>query len=231
MNERNDENLLPDLIKLIQDTVKKSIDTSLPCEVTKVISRTKVNVRPLIKIVDLQGNSFDRDIIEGVPVQTFGAGDTLMSFPLSVGSLGWIDAAGRDLGLFLQTYESEKPSTARMHSFSDARFVPDIMHNFTVSEEDETALVIQNRSGTVKIALDQDAIRIKTSGVEILIDGNAVSGIAPGGFNLNGFTINGSGAAQSPVSLAAPSALIGGKEMAEHDHPAGEPPDNTGPNN
>ena len=173
--DRNDENLLPDLIAQIQKTIMKGIDKSLPCVVTEVISRTKVNVRPLINMVDEQGNSYERDVIEGVPVETWGAGDTFISFPLSSGSLGWIDAADRDLGLFLQTYESEKPSTARMHSFSDARFIPDIMTNFTVSAEDEAALVISNRSGSVKIALDQDEIRMNVTGGDIVMNGARIT--------------------------------------------------------
>lgn len=209
--DNNEENLMPDLVKLIQDTVKRGIDTSLPCQVTKVISRTKVNVKPLIKIVDAQGKVHDRDIIEGVMVQTFGAGDTLISFPLTVGSLGWIDASDRDLGLFLQTYESEKPSTARMHSFSDARFIPDIMHNFTIAAEDETALVIQNRNGSVKIAVDDNGVRITDPTNDVTINGARItpSGdvITASGVSLDGHPHNqgNDSAGNSQVATDAPT--------------------------
>lgn len=39
------------------------------------------------------------------------------------------------------------------------------------------------------------------------------------------------GAITSTVSLTAPSAIINSKELAEHDHPAGTPPGDTGVNN
>jgi hypothetical protein len=225
------ENLLPDLVKLIIDTAKRTVEVSLPCVVTKVISRTKVDVRPLIKIVGRDGISYDRDIIEGLPVFTAGAGDRFISFPVAVGDIGWIDASDRDISLFLQSYENVEPPSSRMHTFSDARFVPDIMTNITIDQEDDTAIVIQNRSGTVKIALDDTEVRIKNEDVSLVVSGSSVAGIAPGGFDLNGFIINADGSVFSPVSISSPSVLANSKELAGHDHPAGNPPGNTGPNN
>ena len=246
MNDEIDEyeNLLPDLVREILAATKRSLEVSIPCIVTKVISRTKVDVKPLIKIVAKDGTSIDRAIIEGLPVATFGAGNKFISFPVAVGNIGWLDACDRDISLFLQSYGNVEPPTNRMHSFSDACFVPDIMTNITVAEEDATAMVIQTRDGTVKIALDNDEIRIKnndasvvmgvdsinvaTSSVAINITNDSVTGIAPGGFDLNGFTIDSNGAALSPVSLAAPSVVADGKELAGHAH-AGSATAPTGP--
>lgn len=226
MSDKIDDNnnLMIDLVRDILAAAKRSVEVSLPCIVTKVISRTKVNVRPLIKIVAQDGTAYDRAVIEGLPVFTSGAGDRFISFPVAVGDLGWIDASDRDLSLFLQSYSAEEPPTSRMHSFSDARFIPDIMTNITAAEEDATALVIQNRHGTVKIALDDTEIRIKNEAVSLVIDGDSVTGVAPGGFNLNGFTIDATGAAASPVSVSAPtvaaasSLIVSGKEQKGHAH-------------
>ncbi|AUG84963.1 hypothetical protein MAELSTROM_44 [Pseudoalteromonas phage Maelstrom] len=242
----DNENLLPDLVRDIMNATKRAVEVSLPCIVTKVISRTKVNVRPLIKVVMQDGTSRQRDIIEGLPIATFGAGDKFISFNVTKGDIGWLDACDRDISLFLQSYANVEPPTSRMHSFSDARFVPDIMTNITVAEEDAAAMVISTRDGTVKIALDNDEVRIKnndtsviigvdnvnvaTSSVVIDITGDSVTGVAPGGFNLNGFTIDASGAAVSPVSMTAPSMMAAGKELAGHKHKAGTPPDETGEN-
>lgn len=60
---------------------------------------------------------------------------------------------------------------------------------------------------------------------------------ADGTVNINGFTIAPDGSAVSPVSVTAPtingttSVQAAGKELVGHDHPAGTPPGNTGPNN
>lgn len=233
MSDEIDDNddSMNDLVKAIIATIKRSVESSIPCIVTKVISRTKVNVRPLIKIVAQDGESKERAIIEGLPVFTAGAGDKFVSFPVKKGDLGWIDASDRDISLFLQSYGNVEPPTSRMHSFSDARFVPDIMTNITIAEEDATAMVIQTRNGTVKIALDDGEIRIKNDSVSLVIGGSKVTGVAPGGFDLNGFIINADGSAESPVSITAPSAVINGKELAEHNHLAGTPPGDTGVNN
>lgn len=225
------ENLLPELVKVIIDATKRSLEVSIPCVVTRVIGRTKVDVKPLIKIVAQNGESMERAIIEGLPVFTAGAGNKFMSFPVAVGDIGWLDACDRDISLFLQSYDDVEPPSNRMHTFSDARFVPDIMTNITIAEEDASSIVIQTRDGSVKIALDDGEIRINNNDVSLVVTGSAVTGIAPDGFNLNGFTIDASGAAVSPVSLTAPSVVADGKELADHNHPAGTPPANTGPNN
>jgi hypothetical protein len=211
MNDEIDEyeNLLPDLVREILSATKRSLEVSIPCIVTKVISRTKVDVKPLIKIVAKDSTSIERAIIEGLPVFTAGAGDKFISFPVVVGDIGWLNACDRDISLFLQSYENVEPPTNRMHSFSDACFMPDIMTNITVAEEDAAAMVIQTRNGAVKIALDNDKIRIKnndasivmgvdsidvvTSSVTINITDSAVNGVAPGGFNLNGYIISSDG--------------------------------------
>jgi hypothetical protein len=220
----DNDNAFMDLVREMLVMSKKAIEVSIPCVVTKVISRTKVNVRPLIKIVGQDGTAYDRDVIEGVPVFNAGGGDRFISFPVKVGDLGWIDASDRDISLFLQSYANEQPPTNRMHSFSDARFIPDIMTNITVAEEDAAAIVIQNRHGSVKIALDDGQIRIKNEAVSLVVDGSKVTGVAPGGFNLNGFTIDANGAAASPVSVSAPtvaaasSLTVAGKEQKDHAH-------------
>lgn len=223
----DNEDLLSELVRDILAASKRCIEVSIPCIVTKVTSRTKVSVRPLIKIVAKDGKAYDRDIIEGVPMFTAGAGDKFVSFPVAVGNLGWLDASDRDISLFIQSYEISEPPTSRMHSFSDARFIPDIMTNITVATEDSAAIVIQNRGGTVKIALDDSEIRIKNNAVSLVVDGSSVTGIAPGGFDLNGFTIDASGAAESPVSVTAPvlvaatSLAVAGKEQSNHIHSSG----------
>ncbi len=219
--------------KLIRK-IKKDIEVSLPCVVVKVHSRILVDVRPLIQRVDSDGNRVSRQVITHVPVETLGGGSTLITFPVAVGDLGWIDASDRDISLFLQSYKESQPGTARMHSLSDARFVPDIMTEFTVSGEDSTAVVIQSRNGSVKIALDQDEIRIKNQGVSIVqsssmidvengavsvsITDSQVTGTAPAGFDLNGTKLMLGGIIQTNSINAANSLVVKNVEMDGHKH-------------
>lgn len=218
----NDEDLLTGLANVIIKHVKKKMQNCLPVKVVSVSADRKfVNVQPQIMIVDTDKNTTPRAEIKGIPIETSGAGGFLISFNIKAGDLGWINASDRDISLFKQSYGEAKPNTERMHDFGDSRFVPDIMTNFTIAGEDEGAVVIQNRAGNVKIAMDEEEIRITKDSITLVLSGDTITGVAPGGFNLNNFTIDASGAAASPVSITAPSAMIGGKELAEHTHAAG----------
>lgn len=225
MNNGEDE-LFSGFAKAITEYTKKNIDKCLPCIVEKVnAGRTVVTVRPFLQKLMDDESQIERGPISGLPVFTGGADNLLISFPIKVGSIGWIESTDRDISLFLQNYSSQPPPTDRKHSFSDARFIPDMMHDFTINSEDADAVVIQNMDGSVKIAVDDNQIRVEnndariemdsdninitTSAVSIQISGSSVTGTAPGGFDLNGFTIDASGAAESPVSLTAPLGTIG----------------------
>lgn len=214
---------LPGLSEMILNKVKKDIENSLPCEVVKVHERNLVDVRPLIKKV-ASGQAFSRQIIPNIHSEIFGAGDLLISFPVKVGDRGWIIASDRDISLFLQNDAESEPPTARKHSFNDARFIPDIMKNFTISEDDIDALVIQNRDGTVKIALDQNEIRITNGTVHGVISSTHVDFTAPSGFFVNGAQITPSGdvVSSSGVSVNNHTHTQPNDSAGNTEYPTGE---------
>lgn len=165
----NDDDLLTGAFNVMFNHINKKMQNSLPVKVTKVSSdRKTVNVQPQILVVDSEGGTIIRGEIKGIPIVTSGAGNFLISFNISVDDLGWIEASDRDISLFKQSYKQSKPNTRRMHNFSDARFVPDIMTNFTIDAEDSDSMVIQNRDGSVKISLNSSRIKMQSpSDIEI----------------------------------------------------------------
>ena len=192
-NDNNDD-LLTGAFNVFGDHIKKKMQNCIPVKVTKVSSDRKfVNVQPQILVVGSDGSTISRGEIKGVPVFTSGAGNFLMSFNISVGDLGWVEASDRDISIFKQSYSEVKPNTRRMHSLEDGRFIPDIMTNFTISGEDAEAVVIQNRDGTVKIALDKNEIRVQQNDIKLALSGGKVVGVAPSGFDLNGAKITSGG--------------------------------------
>lgn len=227
----NDDDLLTGAFNVMFNHINKKMQNSLPVKVTKVSDDRKfVNVQPQILVVDSEGGTIIRGEIKGIPVVTSGAGNFLISFNISVGDLGWIESSDRDISLFKQSYNQSKPNTKRMHSFSDARFIPDIMTNFTVDDEDADSMTIQNRDNTVKISLNNDRIKIKApdvfietvNNVDVVCGGNLKATIdgnidfacvgqflvaATGGADINGVTIDASGTTFSPVSFTAPSIV------------------------
>lgn len=165
----NDDDLLTGAFNVMFNHINKKMQNSLPVKVTKVSADRKfVNVQPQILVVDSEGETILRGEIKGIPVITSGAGNFLISFNITVGDLGWIESSDRDISLFKQSYSQSKPNTKRMHNFSDARFVPDVMTGFNIAEEDAGALVIQNRDGSVKISLNDSRIKMQSpSNIEI----------------------------------------------------------------
>ena len=234
MNESSEKQLV-DLIKQLMSTVKKEMEVSIPCEITAVISRQKVTVKPLIKVVDKLGNTYSRDVIEGVPVFALGTSNMSVSMPVAGGDKGWLQASDRDLSLFLQSFEESEPPTNRMHSFSDGLFVPDSMNDYTISSEDSDSLVIQDSTGTNKVTMNATKTRVVNGAVDITIEGGSVTGVAPAGFSLNNCIIAADGSITSPsvitglnvaatVGLTAPTIAAGlslsvaAVEVLGHDH-------------
>lgn len=208
--------------------INRDLECSLPCRVKEVISRTRVTVEILITLVTNGGQTIQRTPFVEIPVKTWGAGDKLISFPVSEGNLGWIEASDRDISIFLQNYDVSKPGTRRMHSFSDGAFVPDIMHNFTVASEDSGAVVLQNRNGSVKIAIDDTEIRIVNGNVRGVIGASAVDWVAPGGFTINGTVIDSAGdiqTANGARSTAGGFITNSGVSLDDHTHNQGNDSD------
>lgn len=83
-------------------------------------------------------------------------------------------------------------------------------------------VVVQNDNASLSLAPDGSIAGANASGNFTLQAG--------GNFEVNGAVIDTDGRISSPTAVAAPSIQAAGKELAGHDHPAGDPPGNTGPN-
>lgn len=133
----------------------------------------RAHVQPLIMVLTTSGERVARQGTASVPVFQMGGGGFMISFNLSAGDLGWIKSNDRDISLFLQSYSESEPNTKRLHSFEDAMFFPDVMRGYTIAGEDAGNLVIQNLSGSVRIALWPD--KIKMTAPSVVIDSPAVA--------------------------------------------------------
>ena len=125
----------------------------------------------MIRVIDTLNNQHQREVLASVPVLNLGAGGFFVNFNIPAGSLGWIKASDRDISLFLQSYQESIPNTQRMHGFSDALFIPDTMTGYTIDAEDTEAMVIQNLSGSVKISLNEERIKLTAPDIEAIAVG------------------------------------------------------------
>lgn len=207
----------------------KNLDHALPAVVLRHDrANNRVRVRPLITKIDSENQTLRRSEIQSIPVLNLGGGGFFVNFHLPVGQQGMIMALDRDISLFLQSKQESRPNTARMHAFNDSIFVPQQWFDYVIAEEDSEAMVIQNLDGSVKIALDGNQIRIVNNQVRLEVNGDSVVGVAPGGFDFNGFTIDSTGAAVSPTTVTAETVIgnvdvtFAGISGKGHTHPQGE---------
>jgi hypothetical protein len=160
------------LIGTLKNTYKKflqSTDDMLPAKVVAFDRATnRARVQPLIMVLGTDGGKTTRAQIDSLPVFQIGGGGFGLFFNLHPGDLGWIKANDRDISLFTQTYAEAKPNTLRLHTFSDAVFFPDVMIGYTISGEDADHCVLQNLSGTVRVAIWQDRVKITAPRTDII---------------------------------------------------------------
>lgn len=162
-------------LKLALNKTLQDLDCCLPA---KIINYDRVNnravVQPLHKLSTTGGELHSCAYIQGVPVFLIGGVDVFISFDLKPGDLGWIIANDHDISLFLQSYEDSPGNTARMHSFSDAVFFPDLMTDYTLNAEANEA-VFQHRQGEVVIAISDKGVRVDCGQQTLRMTSNTIT--------------------------------------------------------
>lgn len=238
----NDDTLQGAFKTILTKSIQRT-DDMLPAEViSHDRAKNRVKVRPLIVMLDTNNRIVKRNPVAQVPVLNLGGGGFFVNFNLPPGSLGWIKASDRDISLFLQSYKESKPNTKRMHSFSDALFIPDEMTNYSIDQADSEAMVIQSLDGSVKIALDNSGIRMNAPDIAITADSSiefTCSSMmidcldftlnASAGASINGVQFSPAGDVVSPGTVSGASGVFGGIQSEDHKHTNGTAQDgNTG---
>lgn len=200
------------MLGLMREVLKKhlqGVDDMLPAVVEAYDRATnRARVRPLVRLVTTDGRQIARAPVASVPVIQFGGGGFVLSFNLQPGNLGWIKANDRDISLFLQTYGAQAPNSMRMHSFSDAIFVPDVMTGYSLAGEDANNAVLQSLDGSVKVSLGAAQLKLAAGGASLVLTGAAAT-LDVGGA---GFTTTSAG-----TTFAGP-VIIEGVNFGTHVH-------------
>lgn len=169
-----DNGSLAGTLQFVFKKLLQSVDNLLPAKVIEYDrTNNRVSVQILISLITTSNTLVSRQQISSIPVFVMGGGGYFLSFPLKPGDLGWIAANDRDISLFLQSYNEAAPNTNRVKSFSDAVFIPDIMHGYTIDGADEDKLVIQDTDGNAKITLGDGEINLQSGNVNIMIDNSS----------------------------------------------------------
>lgn len=186
-----DEDSLVGAFRFIFNKMLQDVNGMLPARVISYDSTTnRAQVQPMIAVLTTDNSQISRAPIASVPVLNLGGGGVLINFKIAPGDLGWLLANDRDISLFLQSYDESKPNTNRKNNFSDSLFIPHIMTNYSIVDDDDELMTIQNLSGTVRIAILADKVRIVApDGLEVIGPMVATGGITVtggSGFNVTG---------------------------------------------
>ena len=179
-NPANDDSLLG-TIRIAIDKSKQSTHNRLPVRVVEYDrTNNRVRVEHMIQMLTTDGSFINRTQIASVPALVLGAGDFLINFNIDTDNLGWIQACDRDISLFLQNYKKAPPNDGRLHDFSSGVFIPDVMTGYTINSEDNEAMVIQNKSGNVKLSLNSTRIKAAVGTTEWLIEAAQIKATVSG---------------------------------------------------
>ncbi len=146
----------------------QGIDDMLPAKIVAYDRKRNIaTVKAQIMVLTTENHLVSRPLHASVPVLALGGGQFVISFPLKPGDTGWIKANDRDISLYLQSGSEAQPNTQRLHSFADGLFIPDVMRDYTVAEEDTDTAVLQSTNGKVRISLSSDKIKITAPTIEL----------------------------------------------------------------
>jgi hypothetical protein len=151
---------------------KKSLqntDGMLPAKVVAYDATTNTaTLQPLIQVQTTTGELITRAQLASIPVLALGCGTACIRFNLKAGDLGWISANDRDISLYMQTLAESAPNTQRLHSFSDAMFIPDKVRGYVINPADSAAdIIIQTTDGAVAVTLGASGVNIRGAAINI----------------------------------------------------------------
>lgn len=219
------------LLGMMREVLRKhlqSVDDMLPAKVLAYDRSTnRVRVQPLVRLVTTDARQVTRAPIASVPALQYGGGGFVLSFPIAAGDLGWIKANDRDISLFLQTYGEQAPNSLRLHSFSDAVFIPDVMTGYTIGGDDAQNAVLQSLDGSVKLSMGSDSLTLLVGGTSVTLTASGVEVVGVTTFKdpvimeqtlaVTGATTL-TGPVTAPGGIVTSGITIGGLPFEDHVH-------------
>jgi hypothetical protein len=221
--------------------------TMVPAKVLKVdYDKSLVNIKPLIRFrFDMAtDDEYGIEEILEVPLIFSSAkrGIAKMTFPVREGDVGLLLCSDRHTENFrasdgISVVDSGSFSTLGTDGYINyIGFIPEVFTSAIGESFDPNDVVLVHGScetrhkenGTVVTTNESSTVTQKPSGEISLVNGGGyIKLLADGRVDINGFIIQTSGAATSPVSVGAPtvaaetSLVVNGKEMDGHNHSEG----------
>ncbi len=166
-------NDLPNYIQNALRDFSQKFQTCIPAIVKEVKSRDTVVVSPAVLQTASDGSAVDWSDITTTILTPF-SGAMFISMPVAVGDTGWLVGADLDTDKFKESKQPEQQTVFTRHQYQFGFFVPDAINGYTVSEDDEGAIVLSSLDGQTKIAIKDGSIEL-TSKTDLKINAQNVS--------------------------------------------------------
>lgn len=171
---------------------------------------------------DRKGNEIIPDPIIECPVEFSGGGGWSFEHKLVAGDEGLIIFSQRCLDGWIQTGGVANNPIARFHDKQDACFIPGVRSKpNAIKDFQNNGIRLRNADASVYHWLKDDG------SIESVNGAGYVKLLSSGVVDINGFLVQPTGAATSPVSVGAPtivaatSLTVASKEMNQHKHSDG----------
>lgn len=152
--------------------IKKTLSKIQKMTPAKIVSydrqKNRAVVQPLTYDITSTGGTLPMDTIPNIPVLTLSGGGFIFSFPVAENQTGWLISADRDISVFKKILNFFTPATLRRHQYEDGIFVPDNINGFNIAEGDESAVILTSSDGTTKITVQNGAVNISASSINII---------------------------------------------------------------
>lgn len=171
---------------------------------------------------DRKGSEIIPDPIIECPVHFSGGGGWSFEHKLVSGDEGLIIFSQRCLDGWIQTGGVANNPIARFHDKQDACFIPGVRSKpNAIKDFKNNGIRLRNADASVYHWLKDDG------SIESVNSAGYIKLLSSGIVDINGFLVQPTGAATSPVSVGAPtiaaatSLTVDGKEQKDHDHKPG----------
>jgi hypothetical protein len=219
--------LLAETLDLLRVYIRDELNDCLPCRVTAVVGEG-VNVQILAPTLLADGSLRAWPEIPAVPVAFPGSQGAVLWFDLQPGALGLLKACDRDISLILEALSEARPNTLRLHSFSDAFFLPTDFSPMTPGGTG--AAMLQTRDGAAFVSVGADEISASIAGSELSMAAGEIKatvGPSTAVLTADGFTVTIAGV---PLEFTGAGLKMGGIEIGPlHKHSGGTISGSTGP--
>ncbi|CAH9012779.1 putative baseplate assembly protein [Vibrio phage 191E37-1] len=203
--------------------LSKELGTSIAGHILAFDTETQLaQVQVGIFAVDAKGKKIKPDPIIECPVEFSGGGGWSFEHELKPNDEGLIIFSQRCLDAWIQTGGMAENPIARFHDKQDACFIPGVRSKKNaIKDFQNNGIRLRNEDASVYHWLKNDG------SIESVNGAGYIKLLASGVVDMNGFLVQPTGAATSPVSVGAPtmtaanSLTVAGKEMDKHNHEPG----------